>query len=161
LFKIDFKKTFDRVNWQFLFEIINDMGFSDLWIGWIKAILYGSITCVNVNGQLSEYFSCQRGMRQGDPLSPFLFDLVANGFYIILHKAQQSGFIKGLGQFGSLRQILNLYFANNTLLYLEAIQENIQALKWLLLRYEDLSGMKINFHKCELVTLNIVEENSQ
>jgi Reverse transcriptase (RNA-dependent DNA polymerase) len=106
---------------------------------------------------LSEYFSYKRGVRQGDPLSPFLFDLIVDAFHIILHKALNNGMIKGLGNFGNLGQILNLHFADDTLLFLEATMDNIQVLKWLLLGFEDLSGMKIKFSKYELVPLNVIE----
>jgi hypothetical protein len=84
-------------------------------------------------------------VRQGDSLSPFLFDLVADIFHIILHKALNNGMIKGLRNFGNLGQILNLHFADDTLLFLEATMDNIQVLKWLLLGFEDPSSMKIFF----------------
>jgi hypothetical protein len=86
------------------------------------------------------------------------FSLVVDVFHRILHKAQNDGFLKGIGNFGDLGSILNLYFADDTFMFLEASLENIQALKLLLLEYEDISGTKINFHKYELVPLNLSEE---
>jgi hypothetical protein len=70
-------------------------------------------------------------------LSHFLFDLVADIFLRILNKDQAAGRIKGLENFGSLGQVLNLYFSDDTLLFLEASVENMQALKWILLGYDD------------------------
>jgi Reverse transcriptase (RNA-dependent DNA polymerase) len=63
LFKIDFEKTFDKFNWDFLYEILEGKCFSSLWISWIKNILYNSKTCINFNGKLGEYFYCKRGVR--------------------------------------------------------------------------------------------------
>jgi hypothetical protein len=100
----------------------------------------------------------QEGVRQGDHLSPFLFDLVPDVFHRILQKAQTNGILRGLRDFGNLGQILKLHIANDTLLFLEASKENIEVLKWILLGCEDLSGMKINFAKSELVPLNLTEE---
>jgi Reverse transcriptase (RNA-dependent DNA polymerase) len=89
LFKLDFEKAFDRVNWDFIIEILQGRNFGVKWITWIKDILYSSRTCININGVLGEYFSCKRGVRQGDPLSPFLFDLVSDVLHKILFNAQQ------------------------------------------------------------------------
>jgi Reverse transcriptase (RNA-dependent DNA polymerase) len=139
---------------RFLIEILEGRGFSSLWISQIKTILEGSRTYINFNGTLSEYFPNKRGVRQGDLLSPFLFDLVADVFHRILQKAQSNRILRGLGDFGNLGQILNLHFADDTLLFLEAPKDNIEILKWILLGYEDLSDMKINFAKSELVPLN-------
>jgi Reverse transcriptase (RNA-dependent DNA polymerase) len=98
LFKLDFKFF---LIW--LIEILVGRGFSSLWIDWIRSILQGSRTCVSFNGQLGEYFPCKRGVRKGDLLSPFLFDLVADVFHRILNREQSQGFIKDLGHFGDLR----------------------------------------------------------
>jgi Reverse transcriptase (RNA-dependent DNA polymerase) len=157
LFKIDFEKPFDRVNWDFLFEILEGKGFSSLWISWIKNILYNSKTCINFNGQLGEYFSCKRGVRQGDLISPFLFYLVSDVLHSILAKTQHNGHLKGIGSFSYVGNIHNLHFADDTLLFLEASDVNIQTLKWLLLSYEDFSGMKVTFNKYKLVPLNLTD----
>jgi hypothetical protein len=61
-------------------------------------ILKCSKTCIKFNGTLGAYFHCQRGVRQGDLLSPFLFDLVADILNKLLNNVQSLGFLKGLGQ---------------------------------------------------------------
>ena len=76
LLKLDFEKAFDKVNWEFLFEVLHARGFGSLFINWIHDILQGGRTCVTFNGEQGAYFSCKQGLRQGDPISPLLFDLV-------------------------------------------------------------------------------------
>jgi Reverse transcriptase (RNA-dependent DNA polymerase) len=63
LFKLDFEKAFDRVNWDFILEIMQGRKFEDKCLTWIKNIIYSSRTCININGVLGEYFSCKRGVR--------------------------------------------------------------------------------------------------
>jgi hypothetical protein len=58
--------------------------------------LYSSRICININGNLGEYFHCKREVRQGDPLFPFLFDLVFDAFHRFLHIASKEDFLKGI-----------------------------------------------------------------
>jgi Reverse transcriptase (RNA-dependent DNA polymerase) len=122
-------KGFDRVNWDFLIETLTGRGFGSKWISWIQFILKGSKTCVNFNVNLGPYFHCKRGARQGDPLSPFLFDLVADVLNILLQNARHLGYLKGLDSIGSFEGILNLHFVDDTLLFVEVKAEYIEVLK--------------------------------
>jgi hypothetical protein len=75
-----------------------------------------------------EYKKCtneREGWDKGDSLSLFLFDLLADVFHRILRRALNNGFIKWLGNFGTLGQILNLHFDDDTLLFLDATMDNI------------------------------------
>jgi hypothetical protein len=91
-------------------------------------------------------------------LSPFLFDLVANVLNILLANARKLGFLKGLGAIGECSGLINLHFADDTLLFLEAKLYYIEVLKWILVSFEDLSGFKINYEQYEMITLNIFLE---
>jgi hypothetical protein len=161
LFKLDFEKAYDRVNWGFLLDVLKQRGFGNRFITWIKNLLDSGNTCVNLNGEYGNYFKCHRGLRQGDPLSPFLFNLVADVLNKILQKAKDAGFLQGLGDFPNFGNVLNLHFADDTLIFLKADRRMINSLKWILLCFENLSGLKINFDKSEMVPLNLTHEEGQ
>ena len=71
LFKVDFEKAYDYVDWKYLDEVIIRMSFSILWRKWIKECVSTATTSVLVNGNRTDEFPLVRGLRQGDPLSPF------------------------------------------------------------------------------------------
>ncbi|MFS7977528.1 putative RNA-directed DNA polymerase [Helianthus anomalus] len=96
LFKIDFDKAYDNVNWEFLLSVLDQMGFPSLWQQWIRGVLISARSSVLVNGSLTYKFDCQKGIRQGDPISPFLFILVMEAFSSLVKKADCIGAFDGV-----------------------------------------------------------------
>jgi hypothetical protein len=96
IIKLDYEKACDRVNLDFLFEILKLRGFGDTWIGWIKKIVLGGSVSVMADGEESSPFKTGKGLRQGDPLSPLLFKLVGDVLTKMLSKASSCGLVKGL-----------------------------------------------------------------
>jgi len=87
IFKVDFEKAYDSVDWGFLEYMLYRVGMSEKWVAWMKACVCGGSKSILVNGCPTEEISIHRGLKQGDPLAPFLFLLVAEGFSGLMRKA--------------------------------------------------------------------------
>jgi hypothetical protein len=71
IIKLDFEKAYDKVDWNFLEEVMGRKGFAELWIEWINKAVRGGRVCIDINGVRGEYFRSFKGLRQGDPPVPF------------------------------------------------------------------------------------------
>jgi hypothetical protein len=88
LLKLDFEKAYDWVNWQFLQEVLLRKGFEPAYVHIIMQIVRGGQTAISINGEVGPYFRNKREVRQGGPISPLLFDFVADALDAILSKAR-------------------------------------------------------------------------
>jgi hypothetical protein len=94
--KIDFEKAYDKVRWNFLAEVLKLKKFSDRWTNMVMRTVENGKVCVNINGERSKYFKTFRGLRQGDPLSPLLFNLVTDALSVLLGVGIAKGHIYGV-----------------------------------------------------------------
>ncbi|WVZ69867.1 hypothetical protein U9M48_018590 [Paspalum notatum var. saurae] len=153
--KLDFEKAYDRVSWNFLFEVLASRGFDPLWIKWIKMLVVGGSVGVCLNGEESAFFKPGKGLRQGDPISPLLFNLVGDVLAKMMMKAARAGLIKGLLTDFVTEGIYSLQYADDTIVFSSPEGRYIRNLKCILMWYERISGMRINFHKSEVLPLNV------
>lgn len=96
IFKIDFEKAFDSVNWSFLFDTLKAYGIVGKLINWIRNYFFDMKMSVLVNGSPTTEFVPSRGLRQGDPLSPLLFNLVVEVLSKMIKKTIANKIFKGI-----------------------------------------------------------------
>jgi hypothetical protein len=158
IFKVDFEKAYDLVDWGFLEYMMGRVGMRAKWVAWMKACVFGGSMSVLVNGSPTEEISIQRGLKQGDPLAPFLFLLVAEGFSGLMRNAVELNLFEGFKIGGNGLVVSHLQYADDTLCIDKATVENLWTMKALLRGFEMASGLKINFSKSSLIGVNIPED---
>ena len=95
LCKLDIEKTYDHISWSFLLAVLKKMGCGERWIKWIDWCISTVKFSVLINGSPSGFFQSSRGLRQGDPLSPYLFVIAMEVFSSMLRRAISGGFLSG------------------------------------------------------------------
>ena len=141
-------------------KVLHKMGFGSRWMEWIWRCISTAKFSVLVNGVPVGFFSSTKGLRQGDPLSPYFFVLGMEVLNALLRRAADGGFILGYKLRGGGRMELNvshLLFADHTIIFCEARKENLTFLSWTLAWFEAASGLRINLAKSELIPVGEVE----
>eukprot|EP00253_Pinus_taeda_P008610 PITA_08610 len=157
MIKLDLSKAYDRVSWQYLEEILRSFGFSNRWISWVLSCISTPNFSILVNGTPSKTFKASRGIRQGDPISPFLFILAAEGLGRYLKQERVDGNIKGLRLWGNDLPITHQQFVDDIMLFGEPTVREVRNLKKALDLFAEASGMEINKDKSCTFIFNTVE----
>ncbi|KAK2418273.1 hypothetical protein QL285_040487 [Trifolium repens] len=156
LFKVDFEKAYDLVDWGYLDEVMGKMGFPSLLQKWMRECICTATASVLVNGSPTDEFPLERGLRQGDPLSPFLFLLAAEGLNVLMQAMVEGNKFVGYQVGGQeVVSVSHLQFADDTLLMGIKSWANVRTLRAVLLLFELMSCLKVNFNKSMLVGVNI------
>ncbi|KAK0601643.1 hypothetical protein LWI29_026061 [Acer saccharum] len=153
LVKLDFEKAYDSVDHSFLDFILEEMGFGARWHHWVNSCISTSSLSVLVNGSPSSEFSEERGLRQGDLLSPFLFNIVVECLSCCLSKAFELNMVRGAFVGKDKMHVSHLQFADDTVLFLEPKIEFLVNMRRILRCFEMASGLRINFHKSCVVNV--------
>ncbi|GKB15937.1 putative RNA-directed DNA polymerase [Tanacetum coccineum] len=153
--KVDFEKAFDSLNWSFLFCVLEQMGFSSKWRTWIHSCLDSVFASVLVNGSPTKEFKIQRGLRQGDPLSPFLFILAIEALNVALLEATNKNIFCGIKVGKDKIHISHLQFADDALIMGEWSRDNAKNLSRILTCFHLAFGLKVNFNKSKLFGVGI------
>lgn len=123
--KLDVSKAYDRVDWSFLFHQMRQLGFDSRWIAWIQLCVTTVSYSISFNGsQLGPIYPI-RGLRQGDPLSPYLFLFCVEGLSRMLKNAFDEGRIKGCKICPQAPAITHLLFADDSFLFCKATVEEV------------------------------------
>lgn len=155
IFKADFEKAYDSVRWKFLYEILGIMKFLARWIRWIKKCVETPMIFVLVNGSPTGEFKMRKGLRQGDPLAPFLFLVVAEGLAALMRSAVAKRRFEGTKVGASNLSVSCLQFADDTVFFGEASIQNILTIKSILRCFEVASELRVNFSKSSLTGVGV------
>ncbi|GLU22240.1 hypothetical protein SLE2022_383300 [Rubroshorea leprosula] len=158
VFKMDFEKAYDKVCWNFIDYMLDRMAFSATWRRWIQECLKSSMVSILINGSPTRQFSVTKGIRQGDPLSPFLFLIVAEGLNGLMTAAVDKELYKGVEVGKDAVSVTHLQFADDTIFFGEATEHNVRTIKCILRTFEMAAGLKINFGKCQLMGIGVDDD---
>lgn len=140
LIKLDMNKVFNRVSWYFLIKFLCKFGFAKEWCDWVLSYISSTSFSIMVNGVPSRPFSARHKLLQGDPLSPFLFIILAEALGRTIKAEALRGSLTGLQVSGGFSNITHLQFLDNTLLFGEASTREARCLKRILSLYESRSS---------------------
>ena len=159
--KIDMSKAYDRIDWKFLKAVLVAMNFSPRWIGWVMECVSTVQFTLLVNGSITQTFKPSKGLRQGDPISPYLFLLCANVLSIPLLKVEHNKAIQGIKEGRNGCTFTHLFFADDSLLFFKKDNKSLQNIHNILQWYCNLSGQNINLAKSDLFCSSNMPEDEQ
>jgi hypothetical protein len=142
--KLDMMKAYDQVEWHFLEAMMLRLGFSDNTVRLILKCVSSVRFSVRVNGELLPYFTPSRGLRQGDPISPYLFMLWAEGFTAILNHFGGQYIDRGIRVSVNSPCINHLLFADDNLIFMSASSQSGDRLNEILRIYGECLGQSVN-----------------
>ena len=149
--KTDMSKAYDRVKWSFLEALLEKIGFNRKWVSWVMSCVSTVSYTVMLNGQTHGFIKPERGIRQGDPMSPFLFILCAEALVHVLNKAEKKGDLHGIKLGPQGQAVHHLLFADDSLLMCKASKEESAVIVDFLKRYGEASGQVINKLKSSII----------
>lgn len=149
--KLDTSKAYDQVEWGFLHSMMIKLGFRQQWADLVMRCVSTVNYRIKVNGEYTETIIPQRGLRQGDPLSPYLFIICAEGLSTMLEKVETDRKIVGIKVCRAAPSVNHLFFADDSLILMRARNEEAQELKRILGIYERVSRQMINKDKSSIL----------
>jgi hypothetical protein len=132
ILKLDFEKPYDKVQWGFMMEVLRRKNFPPKWLEWMKQIIEGGRVGININGEDGQFFNTYKGLRQGDPLSPLMFNLVSDTLATMFENGNLTGQIRGLVPNLIEGGLTHLQYADDTIVFLNHDDQSIYNTKFLL-----------------------------
>lgn len=148
--KLDMSKVYNQLKWDFLEAMLLKLGFANWWIQLLMSCVRSVTYFILINGQPHGHIVPTRGIRQGDPLTPYFFIICAKAMSSMLHQAEREGGITDIPISRGGTRINHLLFANDNLLFCRANLREWGKIQTLLAYYEATSGQKINREKTSI-----------
>lgn len=149
--KLDMSKAYDRLEWEFLRRVLLAYGFCTEWVNLVMLMVTTVSYRYKINGFVSKKLTPSRGLRQGGPLSPYLFILAADVLSRMLLKAKEQGYIQEMNLTKDGPSITHLFFGDDSLLFAKATEEEMYQVINILNMYTNASGQMINTTKSGLI----------
>ncbi|XP_061999224.1 uncharacterized protein LOC133716539 [Rosa rugosa] len=156
--KLDLSKAYDRMEWFFLRKLMERFGFNSSWIEMVMQCVSTVRYSFLVRGKPRGLVTPSRGLRQGDPLSPYLFLIGAEGFSALLQQKQEMGLLPGIEVCNEAPAVNHLLFADDSMLYANATLEDCYHIQDVIETYGRASGQLVNFDKSSVVFSKNVSE---
>ncbi|GJS63622.1 RNA-directed DNA polymerase, eukaryota [Tanacetum coccineum] len=154
VFKVDFAKAYDSVRWDYLDDVLFSFGFGVKWRSWIKGSLISGMASVLVNGSPTSEFQFHCGLKQGDPLAPYLFILVMESLHLSVSRTVEAGIFTGI-KIDSALSISHLFYADDAVFIGEWTDSNLRSIIQMLHCFSLASGLKINLQKSNLLGVGV------
>ena len=156
LLSIDFQQAFDSVSWKFIHKTFDYFNFGPSFKKCFTVFQSGSESCILQNGHMPEYFCLQRGCRQGDPISPYIFILCAE---VLGHMIRQNNTINGI--------VINRnhfklsQYADDTQMFLDGSEQSLRNALGTLNTFYNMSGLKINVDKTKAIWIGSMTKSNR
>ena len=125
--KLDLNKAYYRVEWEYLEKVMTKIGFTSKWISLIKCCIRSASFSILLNGEPHGLIHPSRGVRQGDPLSPYLFLTCAKGLHSLIKQVEHSGKIRGVSLCRDGPKVSHLFFSDDSLLFCKANEQECKS----------------------------------
>lgn len=153
--KLDMTKAYDRVEWKFIKEVMRRMGFHERWIGWIIRCITTVSYSIIINEEAHGSIVPSQGLRQGDPLSSYLFLLCTEAFSALIEEANNNNALTGISICRGSPKVTHLFFADDSLLFYKAKNMECNKMVEILKQYEVSSGQHVNTVKSSVSSTTI------
>ena len=152
--KLDLAKAYDRVSWDFLANVLLAFGFDMEWVDWVLSCVTSPSFSVLINGEPTDLFSTSQGLQQGDPISSYLFIIMAEGLGRFIKSQEDMGLVQGWKWHNDIPAYTHLQFVDDTGLMGLATINEAGNLRMILDTYLKASGQKINEGKSSIYLFN-------